>query len=77
MCAREAEYVPQDREGVEDAIDVECGVDGKRSVEDGVPDVAPSCGKCRISRKWEQACRGIRDEFIEIPAVVASIGDRV
>ena len=77
MYVRETEYVPQDRESVEDAVNVKCGVDGDRSVEDRVPDVAASRGECRISGKWKQACRGIRDEFIEVPSVVASVSYRI
>ena len=41
---RETEHVPQNREGVEDAVDVECGVDDQGRVEDAVPDVAARIG---------------------------------
>ena len=75
--AREAEHVPQDRPGVEDAVDVECGVYEQRGVEDQVPDVAPAVRLDAFAGQWEEALGREGDVLLDVSGVVAGLRDGV
>ena len=75
--AREAEHVPQDRPGVEDAVDVERGVHEQRRVEDQVPDVAPAVRLDALAGQGEEALGREGDVLLDVPGVVAGLRDGV
>ncbi len=75
--AGEAEDVPEDRPGVEDAVDVERGVHAHRGVEDQVPDVATAVGLDAPAGQGEDALGWEGDVLLDVPGVVAGLGDGV
>ena len=70
--AGEAEDVPENGPGVEDAVDVECWVYGDSGVEDHVPDVAPAVGLGAPARQREQALRRVSEMLLHVVGIVAS-----
>ena len=63
--------------GVEDAVDVERGVHEQRGVEDQVPDVAPTVRLDALAGQREEALGREGDVLLDVPGVVAGLGDGV
>lgn len=63
--------------GVENAVDVEGGVDLQRGVEDLVPHSASTRCSGRSSRQRQESFWRVRDVLGKVRAVPASVGDGV